>query len=295
MKKTIFLTIAAIVLLACSDQNAPSNPHAKNGALPGEFSVSENRKVHFAQGNLQYILDTRTWQFAANQYDVIGVDNFDHIGSSSGAIDAFAWGTGDYPTFHEAMSAVAYVDWGVNSITNGGNKPNMWRTLTTEEWGYILWERPNAEVLFGHGNVAGMNGLIILPDNWTTPQGIAFAPSTTNGLPKHSSAYQKSYYDDKERDHFSDNEYTKETWAKMEKAGAVFLPAAGILMYDVAPNVPYVISEESGVEGLYWSASPRESFEEPEKYACAIDFRKNSLHPYSYDARWNHGSVRLVQ
>ena len=49
------------------------------GALPGLFSVSDNKKVSFSKGNLQYQASTNTWRFAEQQY-LYG--------------DLFGWGTG---------------------------------------------------------------------------------------------------------------------------------------------------------------------------------------------------------
>ena len=45
-------------------------------ALPGEFSVSGTKKVHFSQGNLVATIDATgaptAWKLAANQYDYLG-------------------------------------------------------------------------------------------------------------------------------------------------------------------------------------------------------------------------------
>lgn len=69
----------------------------------------------------------------------------------------------DYSTF---------VDWGTNRI--GNYAPNAWRTLTSNEWGYLLNNRPNASSLKGVAQVNGVNGLILLPDSWTRPSGVTF-------------------------------------------------------------------------------------------------------------------------
>lgn len=73
-------------------------------------------------------------------------------------------------------------DWGYNAISNGGNVENFgWRTLTKDEWNYLLFERPNYGILFGQGQVNGTNGLILLPDDWMFPSGISFKPEFRNG------------------------------------------------------------------------------------------------------------------
>ena len=48
-----------------------------DGTLPGLFSVSENRKVRFSQGNLQFNPDDNVWRFAEDQWDFVGGTCFD--------------------------------------------------------------------------------------------------------------------------------------------------------------------------------------------------------------------------
>ena len=55
-------------------------------------------------------------------------------------------------------------DWGVyNAISNGRNTKGLWRTLTIEEWKYIINTRENASDKWGIASIDGMNGLVILP------------------------------------------------------------------------------------------------------------------------------------
>ncbi len=71
-------------------------PALPEGALPGLFSVSEGEQVRFSKGNLQYQASTKTWRFADQQYDVIGMDNEKISETYSGWIDLFGWGTSGY-------------------------------------------------------------------------------------------------------------------------------------------------------------------------------------------------------
>ena len=66
------------------------------GALSGDFSVSETEKVRFSKGNLQYQASTNTWRFAENQWDYIGEGNTNASASYEGWIDLFSWGTSGY-------------------------------------------------------------------------------------------------------------------------------------------------------------------------------------------------------
>ncbi|MCQ2606661.1 MAG: BACON domain-containing protein [Bacteroidales bacterium] len=169
------------------------------GAVQGYFSVSASSKVAFSQGNLQYQASTKTWRFAEHQYDMIGEVNKIISSSYSGYIDLFGWGTSGYNGSNPYMTskydfdygdvgasyggiASTNYDWGVyNKISNGGNQAGMWRTLTNSEWGYVLSKRTDASSLKGLATVNGVAGMILLPDNWITPDGITFN-SGVNGF-----------------------------------------------------------------------------------------------------------------
>ena len=179
------------------------------------FSVGDGKYVKFSQGNLQYQPSTDTWRFAEHQYDVYGRSAEDNIGSS-GWIDLFAWGTGDDPMFvgDYYNYKTYFTDWGNNQI--GNDSPYTWRTLTGDEWNYLLSGRLNSQAFWGLAKVNNIQGLIILPDNFESPKGIAF-----------NSGYKDGY---------QTNVYTASEWEKMVKAGAIFLPA-------------------NDGEGSYWSST----------------------------------------
>ena len=62
------------------------------------------------------------------------------------------------------------------------------------------------------GEVNGIQGLIILPDEWELPAGLTFNKGLAKGFGSKASSI---------------NCYSLEQWNKMEKNGAVFLPEAG--------------------------------------------------------------------
>ena len=268
---------------------APTTP-SDEGILSGEFSVSATEKVHFSKGNLQatYNGSSWSWSFATNQWDYIGdaAANTAITGngtvSTNGTVDLFGWSTAaTYFGIHNSTDYSIYsgdfVDWGTNAITNGGNEANAWRTLTKDEWVYLFYTRENAATLFGLGSVNGVNGTILLPDNWTLPAGASFTASTTQGL-----ADQGTYFSNSSGNNFSHNTYTAEQWSVMESAGAVFLPAAG---YRGGTGVYYV-----GSYGYYWSATPFVT-----NYAYYLDFGSSYLRPQYYGYRSSGRSVRLVR
>lgn len=126
--------------------------------------------------------------------------------------------TAVYNTLYDLCNITGHdfgeADWSYhNAITNGGNTVHTWRTLTKGEWYYLLNTRTNASSKYGPGTVNGVNGLIILPDEFTDPNknngNGAFASSTTSNY------------------NFSMNIYSGTDWTAMESNGAVFLPCAG--------------------------------------------------------------------
>lgn len=188
-----------------------------NGVLEGVFSVSPTRQVRFSKGNLQYNAVADQWRFAERQYDIIGLDNVEYGKQYAGWIDLFSFGTSGYhnksPYYYSAQNAsygngnrnidrTSY-DWGVyNAISNGGNRVGQWRTLSVNEWVYMLMRRPNAQRLMSPASINGHQGMLLLPDDWletggdTLREGVVYLFSTKQ-------------------------------WGVMERAGAVFLPCAG--------------------------------------------------------------------
>ena len=236
-----FMAAVMIMTVGCQKEDIapiiPDSPIIPDGALPGLFSVSATRQVRFSQGNLQYQASTNTWRFAEHQYDYVGSDNRSISSTYSGWIDLFGWGTGSNPTLSSSYPEDygTFVDWGSNAIINGGNTTNLWRTLTSAEWEYLLNTRPGASSKLGSGNINGVGGLIILPDSWTLPSECSFASGFAIINPYH--------YPD-----WKHNSYTLAQWAQMEAAGAVFLPAAGRRKGTDFDNV--------GFHGYYWSSTP---------------------------------------
>lgn len=239
---------------------ATAQLYIPNGVLPQRFTVAEGRTVQFSKGNLQVNLLTYNWRFAENQYDYIGEGNANIAENYNGFIDLFGWGTSNwnsganaYQPWATSTTATDYypggsydnnltgdyanADWGIiNKIENGGFQSGMWRTLTRDEWDYLLNTR-NASTVNGVENaryakatVGSVRGVIIFPNSFTMPAGVSDMVNINTG----GAAYDG-------------NVYTTEQWAAMETAGAVFLPAAGNRygseVYDV------------GTYGGYWSST----------------------------------------
>ena len=209
----------------------------------GIFSVAPNKHVSFSQGNLQYFPAANLWKFADNQYEYLGASNKYLSPTYRNWVDLFGWsGEGSNAPFGVSTStnhadyAGEFLDWGTNPIC--GDAANIWRTLSKNEWNYLLNDRKNATSLIGIANINGINGLVILPDNWTCPAGVTFK----SGF--HSSCgvdYYAAY-----------QTFTADQWSKLEKSGAIFLPAAGYRrgsdVYDVQNYGSYWATEYNGYQ-----------------------------------------------
>lgn len=125
-------------------------------------------------------------------------------------------------------------DWGVyNAIMNGGiaDAPGTWRTLTNDEWKYLLNTRSNYANLKTGAIVNGITGYVFLPDNWVAPEDVMLTPSNTA----------------------STNSYTLDQWAELEANGAIFLPTTG--NRGETTNTSTTASINSTAYCYYWTAS----------------------------------------
>ena len=240
------------------------------GRRIGVFSVAADKQVSFSQGNLQYVQSTNTWHFASEQYEYIGADNIQNSALAD-KIDLFGWSANNTTApFGVSMStnnadyAGEFVDWGTNIIQ--GDATNTWRTLSKEEWEYLIKGRKNASNLRAAAQVNGVNGMILLPDDWECPEGIDF---------------KAGYHTSKGSEYYAEyQQFTKEQWRELETTGAIFLPAAG--MHDGNG----IADIQAG--GYYWSAT-----DNGDTYAYTLISQSSGAY-LTYDNRYDVRSVRLV-
>ena len=235
------------------------------------FSVSERNLVHISHGNLQYRPFSKLWRFADNQYDYIGMNNRLILSSSYDVyIDLFGWGTGKNPTLasQEDSDYQTFTDWGVNPISNGEKTANMWRTLTAEEWKYLLENRLNADRLRSLATVNGVHGFLILWDYWEDPYGLTFVPDAKD---------------------WTTNTYSDSEWSIMETFGAIFLPTAGNRSWYEGNPIVYNLE----YKGFYWSSTPTENPSDGQ--AFMFDFDENGYNIDHENFRHDAISVRLVR
>lgn len=207
--------------------------------VTGDFSVAENKKVNFAHGNLRCEGDRyeAQWSMAKEQYEVLGQDNIEVQGDSSypaWLVDLFCWSTAE--NYYGINNYYYYDDDEAKSFFNGefadwGECPTLirdlgtgWTTLSKDEWNYLLNERQDAAQLQSLATVNGVKGLVLLPDEWTAPDGILINEEMTDGQ-----------------------------WAAIEQTGAVFLPAAGQL---TTTYVDYTSTTTVNDAATYWTSTP---------------------------------------
>ena len=190
-----------------------------DGAIIAEFSVSDTKKVYFSMGELQFSEEgshvcadgttkSGTWRFAPDQWSSTVED---------GWTNTFTWGSSGVSisipdptsTIIDMAGQYRYLDWGAyNAISNGGNIPDTWRTLSNAEWSY-LFNRAGGAMWVAAKVYTDISNyiycIVIFPDN--------YAPFSIN----HNQPI--SYSDDRDR-YIAISGSTMEDW---RKHGAVAL------------------------------------------------------------------------
>ncbi len=159
------------------------------------------------------------------QYNLYGIGpsvdpNYD---GSSGV-----WGEGAKSCNIDKYSGTnQYFDWGyANSIQEGGktHKPGRWRTLTADEWHYIIHKRAHAysyvRLKFGSNSTDTVTGIVLYPDNFSFSE----AGIDSISVGKGKKVPYKNY------DHITTYEYPlteiedMSIWSALEQAGCIFMP-----------------------------------------------------------------------
>lgn len=195
------------------------------GLLPGRFAIGEDRYVCFSKGNLQYSISDGIWCFAENQYETLGENNSYSIRDNRTKIDLFGFGTSGYDDYfpnsiNQGYSQSIYgthYDWGIhNSIFNGGNQDNLWRTLTREEWLYLF------------SNNSYKSTTIVVNDNLSVKGFVIYPGSDISLL----------------------DSYSLSDWESLERMGGVFLPVTSCRL-----DRYYQAGVTYADKFFYWSSS----------------------------------------
>lgn len=237
------------------------SPFTDEGSSKCTFNVSSTKKVRFSAGNLQamaYIgLDDDyhfRWRFAPQQYDVIGGNNGGYIQTEGYYFDLFGYGTSGYnddqkPNLYTNINNAYYnsdiagtnYDWGMFIKSNpgiyyGNNlvTTKKWRTLTSDEWNYVINNRSGKS---GYATIGSYKGIILLPDKNENSQDWVIANDYPSDIPEFNAALTS----------YSDNEFRIDEWGKLEATGAIFLPTTGYRNGTGTTNI--------SDKGYYWSTN----------------------------------------
>ena len=247
--------------VTATSDGKPAEASVPDGAISGVFSVSDSKQVYFSKGNLRYA--SSKWSFFDNQYDY-------YTSHSADAWDKFGWSTS--ATTYGMSTSSSNGDYSGDFVDWGATMGAGWRTLTSDEWAYLLKTRSASTVggtengRYAKAKVNDVGGVILFPDTYTHPDGVA-APTGVNATDEYG---------------WEGNSYTAADWTKMESAGCVFLPAAGCRYGSEMIGL--------GSYGYYGSATP-----DGADYAYRVKFNSGSLEPANSINRCLGCSVRLVQ
>lgn len=263
-----------------------------------QYQASTNT-WRFAENQYDYVGGSNNGSDYGNVYENgVKCSNNNISATYNGWIDMFGWGTsgwnngnlyyrpydservfnpemgygygptdGIHCTF-DLSGDYANADWGVyNAISNGGNMPNQWRTLTQPELKYVFDDRTTASnIRYAKAVVNEIAGVVLLPDGWN-----ASIYSLNN--PNVSEAP------------FAGNEISASDWEKMETNGAVFFPVNGQRV-----GTSYHLDYPGGI---YWSSS---AIPYAGQQPYNLSFQPNYVSAQSAGISKDVGiSVRLVQ
>lgn len=187
-----------------------SNPA---GTIDGVFTInSSGNKVYFSKSNMYATdSDNTNCYFSTNQWDYVATS------TTANPHSLFKWSV----------------------VANGNDDPKTitidgvgWRIMTSAEWKYVTGLDGNRRgdvtkdgIFYAKANVAGVNGVILLPDNWDKNH---YTLNNTNETGAN----------------YTVNTINIETWnSSLAPYGCVFLPAAGFSYGN------------DGTLGYYWSST----------------------------------------
>jgi hypothetical protein len=263
-----------------------------SGNVLTKFSVGVGKKVYFSKANLKYTA-ADGYSFHDTQFDEIypaldggypaqsGYHTNVNLSNTSD-MDRFCWGfkvnaTPGGDQYVEGNHDLdSDTDWGSQLTTEGRH----WRTLTADEWNYLLNSRGNrsfmmVDCLIPYGSsYLRCEGLLLFPDGFNhtqiqdlyttnTPATVGFNTAwynKTNFTQTEIDAHGRLLYHpiDKLRD--SNNNYMFPTnqnsnMYKLLAAGCVFLPALGYRYGTQMTKYGCYTGSQYAGQGFYWTAT----------------------------------------
>ena len=234
------------------------------GLLSGEFSIASDKRVRFAQGNLQATYDgtsSWTWAFANNQWDYIGghsgniTINGNGTLSAAGTVDLFGWvgasnnawegdlGTTGNAAMHGISNVVPSGSDEATTVSDYGNvsgenlksdwgktideSGTSWRTLTKNEWEWLIGKvspTPGTNCRTS-STIGGVENARWVKAFLHSANGLIIFPDEfTWDVSTMGTAPTTC---NTKSNAFAGYSPTDDQWTALESAGCVFLPAAG--------------------------------------------------------------------
>ena len=213
--------------------------------------------------------------FGGDKSEGVTNNNFD---KQSGKNRWFDWGYGNY--IREYTNTVFdrnnhVVELGKRTMYHVG----IWRTLTADEWDYLLTKRfvagndspyTNVRLQYGPNDYDTVTGILIYPDDFSFSEaGVANMPFGARPVTVISAG----------------------TWETLEAAGVVFLPCQRA-MYVNARNEKTVSEAGMGLWTRYWTAT---AYDAKKAYYQSFNAGDGGKIAKANDSRYGFYQVRLVQ
>ena len=271
-------------------------------------TITNNKYVSIAPGNLQYKASTDTWRFAEHQYDFLGANagNTAPSASQTAWMDLFGWGTSGWNNGQRYMyqpysTSTNYYDYGVKNpktadealtgdyangdwgVYNSAQLGQGWRTLTRDECRYMIYSRTTTGTVNSTANAIFTNAKILTDGSGTDGLtynicGVILFPDNFDG----SAAYSGVTWGTINSPSDWSTTCTTAGWAALEAAGCVFLPAAG------SRSGTEVTS--AGTWGIYWTSTASAV-----EYVDDVYIGPSTFSAFGGNYRYLGRSVRLAQ
>lgn len=237
--------------------------YAASSFIDADYSIDATHSVKFSSGNLQYQCSTKVWRFAPNQWTRRGTANQNVSSTYNNYIDLFGYGCSGYSTYKPYLTSTNESDYPAGSITKTDNDWGWYNEIRSgnntqghAKKSFYTWTINQAEYTVNTREASTVNGVanarfviatvndvpgvIFFPDEYTHPSGIT--------KPKKANINVNTNTTGK----YTDTKYTSTDWAKLEEAGCVFLPSAGIRGYTSGTDV-----QDPDKWGTYWTSSEK--------------------------------------
>lgn len=257
-------------------------------ALPGLFSVAKDKKVRFARGNLQVVVDHSSsvyvggggfgtsynlyygdWQVAEHQYDVIGNNPGNNSLADGTIVDLFSW-VGESATYDtyglndvEDVNDLFFGDSSTDDLkTDWGSIPDIvdkyegtWRVLESTEWQVLLKSRTNALTKIGKATITlssgSVSGIVLLPDSWSLPSNCSFQSGTYSVYPTTGAATNQ--YLRSSTSVFTDNTYSATAASGSSNAWVDMEDAGAVFLPCTGYRIGTIVQATS--QGHYYSST----------------------------------------